>query len=58
MTFGKISDENIKPKYSSIYSIWTSIINGARKIANYSVLKKILLVRFLRIKLIHTICSK
>lgn len=42
----KITDKNIKPKYSSIYSLPRSIINGFKKILNYSVLKKILLIGF------------
>ena len=39
-------EKDIKPKYSSIYSIFKSIINGFKKIMNYSVLKKILLIGF------------
>lgn len=38
--------KNIKPKYSSIYSLIKSIINGFKKIANYSILKKLLLIGF------------
>lgn len=41
-----IINPNIKPKYSSIYSPIRSVINGFKKIANYSVLKKILLIGF------------
>ena len=41
-----IINPNIKQKYSSIYSISKSIINGFKKIINYSVLKKILLIGF------------
>mgnify|MGYP004465989231 CR=1 FL=1 len=39
-------EKDIKPKYSSIYSIFKSIINGFKKIMNYSMLKKILLIGF------------
>lgn len=42
----KITDKSIKPKYSSIYSIPRSIVNGFKKILSYSVLKKILLIGF------------
>lgn len=38
--------KNIKPKYSSIYSLLKSTINGFKKIANYSILKKLLLIGF------------
>ncbi len=41
-----IINANIKQKYSSIYTITKSIINGFKKIINYSVLKKILLIGF------------
>lgn len=39
-------NKNIKPRYSSIYGIIKSIINGFKKIANYTILKKILLAGF------------
>ena len=42
----KIINKKIKPRYSSIYGIFKSIINGVKRIANYSILKKILLVGF------------
>lgn len=42
----KIANKNIKPKYSSIYSLPRSIINGVKRITNYSALKKILLLGF------------
>ena len=42
----KAIKKNIKPKYSSIYSILKSIIKGFKKIANYSILKKLLLIGF------------
>ena len=42
----EITDKNIKTRYSSIYSIPRSIINGFKKILSYSVLKKILLIGF------------
>lgn len=41
-----IENTNIKQKYSSIYSLPKSIIQGFKKIANYSILKKILLIGF------------
>lgn len=41
-----IINTNIKQKYSSIYSLPRSIINGFKKIGNYSILKKILLAGF------------
>ena len=40
-------DNNYKKKYSSIFNPITLIINGFRKVFNYSILKKILLVGFL-----------
>lgn len=42
----KIINNKRKPKYSSIYGIVRSIINGFKKLASYSILKKILLVGF------------
>ena len=42
----KIIDKKIKPRYSSIYGIFKSIISGFKKLANYSILKKILLIGF------------
>ena len=42
----KMIDKNIKTKYSSIYGIVKSIINGFKKIASYSIPKKILLAGF------------
>lgn len=42
----KIVDNNIKLKYSSIYNPITLLINGFKKIFNYSILKKILLIGF------------
>lgn len=41
-----IVDKKIKPRYSSIYGVFKSIISGFKKIANYSILKKILLIGF------------
>ena len=41
-----VINTKIKPRYSSIYSLSKSIINGFKKIANYSILKKILLIGF------------
>lgn len=42
----KVMNNNIKSKYSSIYSLGKSIINGFKRVLNYSVLKKILLIGF------------
>ncbi len=42
----KIIDNKRKPKYSSIYGIGRSILNGFKKLASYSILKKILLAGF------------
>jgi len=42
----EIIDRSVKTKYSSIYGIGKSITSGFRKLSNYSVLKKILLVGF------------
>jgi len=42
----KVIQKNIKPRYSSIYNLPKSIINGLKKILNYSILKKLLLIGF------------
>ena len=42
----KVIDKKYKVKYSSIHSTFKSIINGFKKILNYSILKKILLFGF------------
>ena len=44
--FENIIDKNIKKKYSSIYNPITLVINGFKKVFDFSVLKKILLVGF------------
>ena len=41
-----VINTKIKPKYSSIYSLSKYIINGFKKIANYSILNKIFLSGF------------
>ena len=43
----KIMDKKYKPRYSSIYGIVKSIISGFKKLSDYTVLKKILLLGFL-----------
>ena len=43
----KITNNNIKMKYSSIYNIFTLLTNGFKRIINYSFIKKILLLGFL-----------
>ena len=42
----KVINKNTKPRYSSIYGILKSLINGFKRIASYSILKKILLIGF------------
>ena len=42
----KVINKNTKPRYSSIYGIFKSLINGFKRIASYSILKKILLIGF------------
>lgn len=42
----KIIDKKHKTKYTSIYSIFKSIVNGFKRISNYTILKKILLIGF------------
>lgn len=44
--FENVIDKNIKQKYSSILNPISLIINGFKKVLNYSVLRKILLVGF------------
>lgn len=41
-----ISDKKYKPKYKSIYGIFESILKGFKRVFNYTILKKILLVGF------------
>ncbi len=42
----KIIDKRYKTKYTSIYGITKSIINGFKRISNYTILRKILLIGF------------
>ena len=44
--FSKINNKSIKRKYTSIFNIFTLIINGFRKVRDYSIIKKILLFGF------------
>lgn len=44
--FDKIIDKNIKKKYTSIFNPISFIINGFRKVFDYSFLKKMLLIGF------------
>ena len=53
----KIIDKKYKVKYSSINGFFKSIYSGVKKIANYSILKKILLARILCIWIIYYVCS-
>ena len=41
-----ISDKKYKAKYKSIYGIVKSIITGFKRISNYTILKKLLLLGF------------
>ncbi len=41
-----VSDQKYTPKYRSIYGLWKSIQIGFKRILNYSVIKKILLLGF------------
>ena len=43
----KLNNNGLKLKYSSIFNIFTLLINGFKKIFNYPFLKKLLLVGFL-----------
>ena len=45
--FTDIINKNIKKKYSSILNPFTLLINGFKKVFDYSVLKKILLIGFI-----------
>ncbi|MDD3453070.1 MAG: ABC transporter ATP-binding protein/permease [Bacilli bacterium] len=45
--FNQIINNNVKIKYASIYNPITLLINGFKRIFNYSILKKILLLGFL-----------
>lgn len=45
--FDSIINKNIKKRYSSIFNIFTSIINGFKKVRDYSFIKKMLLLGFL-----------
>ena len=44
--FSEIIDKNMKKRYSSILNIFTLIINGFKKIFDYSFLRKLLLLGF------------
>ena len=44
--FDKIVDKNVKKRYSSILNPVTLLINGFRKVFDFSILKKILLIGF------------
>ncbi len=44
--FKKIENKTIKKKYSSIFNVFSMIINGFRKIRDYSLIKKLLLIGF------------
>lgn len=44
--YDKIINKKYKTRYTSIYNIFTLLINGVKKVFNYSVLKKFLLLGF------------
>lgn len=44
--FDKVADTGIKEKYSSIVGFFPSLLRGFRKLANYPVMKKLLLIGF------------
>ena len=44
--YSEIKGKNGKIKYHSVFSFWKIILNGYKKVFNYSVLKKILLLGF------------
>lgn len=54
----KLKNEKYKLRYSSISGILKSILNGVKKVINYSILKKLLLARLLCIKYVYCIRSK
>ena len=44
--YKEVLNNNYKPKYTSIFNIFTLLTNGFKKIGNYSIIKKILLLGF------------
>lgn len=44
--YDKLVDKNFKPKYTSIFNLWTLLAGGYKKIFSYSLIKKILLAGF------------
>lgn len=44
--FDKVVDSSIKEKYSSIVGFFPSLLQGFKKIANYHIIKKLLLIGF------------
>lgn len=44
--FDKIINKNVKKKYTSVFNPITLLVNGFKKVINYSFLKKILLIGF------------
>ena len=54
-----ISDKKYKAKYKSIYGIVKSIITGFKRISNYTILKKLLLLGFFASSMfvVYAICS-
>ncbi len=57
--FDKISNKNIKRRYTSIFSMLTLITNGFKKVRDYSFIKKILLLGFFvsAMFITYSVCS-
>lgn len=45
--YEQLLDKNFRPRYTSIYNPWTLLAGGYKKIFNYSLIKKILLLGFI-----------
>jgi len=56
--FENIINKNINKKYSSIFNPISMITNGIKKVFNYPILKKILLIRIFPFWNFHYSCSK
>lgn len=57
--FDKITNKNEKLKYGSVNGLFKSIVNGIRKIADFSILKKILLLGFFASSMfiVYAVCN-
>lgn len=56
--FEKHINNKYKMKYTSIYNIFNILLEGFRKVSNYSVIKKIMLLRICIFSYVCTLCSK